>query len=132
MLAVRDHLDRVGADVEVVLVTFTTAVHAARYVERHGLALPVLLDPDRSVYRSYGLGRGTTARVWSPRVVHRYYQIIRRNGFGDLQRATEDTRQLGGDFIIDPRGILTYGFWGAGPDQRPQITELSAAIQAAD
>ena len=39
-----------------------------------------------------------------------------------------DTLQLGGDFVIAPDGTLSWGFWGAGPDDRPELDDLVAAV----
>jgi hypothetical protein len=46
-----------------------------------------------------------------------------------LERPTEDTLQLGGDFVIGRDGTLVYGFWGEGPDDRPTVDQLFDAVQ---
>lgn len=56
--------------------------------------------------------------------MRRYLQILGNGGWTNLERPTEDTLQLGGDFVIDASGTLTYGFWGEGPDDRPSVDEL--------
>lgn len=61
-------------------------------------------------------------------MVARYVEIFRSNGPSRLKRATEDTLQLGGDFIINPDGTLAYGYWSEGPDDRPSIDELLDAL----
>ena len=68
-------------------------------------------------------------RVWGWRMVLRYAEIIRADGFSGLRRPTEDTLQLGGDFLVDANGTLIYGFWGEGPDDRPEVDELIAALR---
>jgi len=125
---VRDRLDELGPDTEVVLVTFTTDDRAERYADAHRLPFPVLVDESRSVYRAYGLGRGSMARVWGVRAARRYVEILRRDGLAGLRRPTEDTLQLGGDFVVAPDGTIAYGFWGAGPDDRPTVDELIDAV----
>lgn len=134
MVAVRDRLDEF-ADLEeqravVALVTFSDPDLLDGYRDHHGLPFPVLTDPERAVYRRYGLGRGTTARVWGWRAAKRYWELIRANGLGSLHRPTEDTLQLGGDFVIGPDGVLAYGFWGEGPDDRPDVAELVDAVRS--
>lgn len=130
MVAVRDQLERFGPDTVVVLATFTEPQHIDAYLERRPLPFPVLIDADRSTYRAYGLGRGTVRRVWGARMAKRYLEIFREQGFERPPRATEDTLQLGGNFIIDPQGTLIYGYWGEGPDDRPEVDDLVAAIDA--
>ena len=123
----RDRLDDLGDSTDVVLITFTDPAQLAAYRDRHALPFPVLVDADRSTYRAYGLGRGSVARVWGLRAARRYARILRRGGLRELRRPTEDTLQLGGDFVVAPDGTLAFGFWGAGPDDRPDIDHLVAA-----
>lgn len=129
MNAVRDHLDDFGSDTDVVLITFATQPNLAPYLERHDLPFPVLTDPDLTAYNAFGIGRGTIRRVWGWRMVRRYIEIYREQGFEKPGKATEDTLQLGGNFIVDPEGILIYGYWGEGPDDRPAIQELIDTVE---
>jgi alkyl-hydroperoxide reductase/thiol specific antioxidant family protein len=126
---VSDRLDEFGDDTAVVLVTFTDATNLADYTSNHELPFPVLIDRDRQAYRAYGLGRGTIRRVWGLRAARRYLEIFRTAGLSGLARPTEDTLQLGGDFVIAPDGTLVYGFWGDGPDDRPLVDELIEAVR---
>lgn len=132
MVAVRDRLDRLGHDTVVVLVTFTTVENLADYSSNLDLAFPVLVDADRACYRAYGLGRGRLLRVYGRRVLKQYLDIVRSDGLSGLRRPTEDTLQLGGDFVIDRTGKLSYVFRGEGPDDRPSVDELVEAIELAD
>lgn len=88
---------------------------------------PVLVDSDRSSYREWGLRRATFAGVWlDPAVWKQYWRLLRS---GERIRALgKDTRQLGGDFIVDPQGVIAY----ARPqhrDDRPPVGRLLAAIE---
>jgi hypothetical protein len=125
---VRDHRDELGAEVEIVVVAFTGIGNVDRYIEVNDVAFRLLIDPERRGYQAYGLGRGSRRRVYGWRSARRYFQIYRDRGLADIHHATEDTLQLGGDFVVDPQGILTYGFWGTGPDDRPAVSELVAAV----
>lgn len=127
----RDRLNELGTDTEVVLVTFTTPERVDAYIDRTELPFTVLLDPDRASYRAYGLGRGSVTRVWGWRAAVRYWEIIRRGALGRLHKPTEDSLQLGGDFVIGPTGTLAWGFWSEGPDDRPSVDQLIAAVDAA-
>ncbi len=127
----RDRLDHFDAGTVVVLVTFTDRNELASYRSRHELPFPLLLDPDRTVYRAYGFGRASARRVWSIGTLRQYASILRRDGVDALERPTEDTRQLGGDVVIAPDGTLAWGFWSAGPDDRPSVDELVAEVRAA-
>jgi len=123
--------ERLPADVELVLLTFTTADLLDEYQERRELSVPILIDGNRDAYAAYGLGRGSIGRVWGWATLRRYVQILRRSdrGMADLASATEDTRQLGGDFVIAPDGRLTWGYWSEGPADRPFVHEVLDALE---
>ncbi len=142
----RDRLDELGSDTEVVLVTFTKPDNIDGYQAINQLPFPILIDPDRAVYRAYGLGRGSVWRIWGPKAAKRYLEIARSDGWAKTWRhirsgsggadvgsdpgsgGPEDTLQLGGDFIVGPDGTITYAFNGDGPDDRPSVDELIAAL----
>ena len=132
MLAVRDRLADFGPDTSVALVTFSSGARLADYVDHHALPFPVLTDPDRSTYHAFGLERGTRRRVWGWRSARAYFEIIRRDGFGGLRLPEEDPLQLGGDFVIGPDGTIAYAFRGEGPDDRPGVDVLVAAVRDLD
>jgi hypothetical protein len=126
--------ERLDDNADLVLLTFTTADLLDEYQERRGLSVPILSDGNRDVYAAYGLGRGSIVRIWGWATLRSYAQILRRSehGLADLASATEDTRQLGGDFVIAPDGRLTWGYWSESPADRPSVNEvLDAAEQAA-
>ena len=126
----RDRLADLGASTAVALVTFTDPSTLAAYRDEHALAFPVLRDPDRTLYRAYGLGRGRLRRIWNLAVARRYVEVLRDHGLRALRRPVEDTRQLGGDFVLAPDGTLAWGFWSEGPDDRPSVDEIVAAVRA--
>jgi len=126
---VSDRLDELGTVTTVAMITFTDTDNLARYQTANPIPFPVLVDPDRATYRAYGLGRGSVRRVWGWRATRRYLEIFREKGLHGLRRPTEDTLQLGGDFIIAPDGTLAWGFWGEGPDDRPSVDEIIAQLQ---
>lgn len=127
----RYRLDEFDSDTVTALVTFTAPEHLAAYAATNNLPFPILVDPGRDTYRAFGLGRGSVARVYGWRVARRYLEILRADGLSGLARPTEDTLQLGGDFVIGPDGTLVYGFWGDGPDDRPSVDDLITAVERA-
>jgi len=125
--------ERLDDSAELVLLTFTTAELLDGYQQRRDLSVPILIDGNRDVYAAYGLGRGSIGRIWGWATLRRYAQILRRSDHGitDLASATEDTRQLGGDFVITPDGRLGWGYWSEGPADRPFIHEVLGAVDQA-
>ena len=125
----RDRLVELGTTTRVVLITFTDPDNLVAYQQQNDLPFPVLVDADRSTYRAYGLGRGSVWRVWGTKAAKRYVEIFRTDGLSGLRKPTEDTLQLGGDFIVGPDGKITYIFQGDGPDDRPEVDDLIHALE---
>lgn len=121
----RDQLDRFG-DAHIAAVTFANQERLAAHREHLGLPFPLLADPDRSIYRQFQLGRTSLRHVYNPGTLLLYARLLRHGR--KLRRPTEDTRQLGGDFVIDRTGQLIQGFWPRSPDDRPSVDQLVAAI----
>lgn len=127
--AVSARSDELGGGTSVALVTFGDLGRLAEYDARTDYRFPILRDPNRATYRAYGLGRGSVARIWGPRAAARYVSLFRTERRLPRRGPTDDTLQLGGDFVIGPDGSLVFGFWGAGPDDRPSVDQLIQAIQ---
>lgn len=117
-----------GQSTRLALVTFTTTDQLDRYRQVTPTAFPVLLDQDRAAYRAYGLGRGSRTRVWGWRAARRYAELLAAGGIRRLRRPTEDTLQLGGDFVVAPDGTLAWSHHGAGPDDRPSVDEIVEVV----
>jgi hypothetical protein len=125
---VRDRLPEFG-DAHVVAVTFASAEELPAHRAHLELPFPVLADPDRGAYRQFDLGRGTLRDIWSLGTMKMYARLLRQGR--KLRRPTQDTRQLGGDFVLDAQGRLAAGFWPASPDDRPSVDSLIEAVAAA-
>lgn len=86
-------------------------------------------DPDRSLYRAYGLDRTNFVRTWlSPRTVA-YYLRAAASG-RRIRPPRSDSRQLGGDFIIDRQGFVVFAHRSSEPADRPPVEHLIAVIRA--
>jgi hypothetical protein len=119
-------LDDFG-DATIAVVTFAGAERALAYQREALEPLPVLVDDDRTVYRAYGLGRGSTAAIWGWSTWRAYARLLRAGR--RLRRPTEDTHQLGGDFVVDRAGNLAFAFRSQAPDDRPGVDELLAVVR---
>ena len=109
----------------VLIVSFSAPLFARAWLEETGAPFTLLVDPDRSVYRSYGL-EASFWRTWSPRTLWYYARNWgRRPGW---QGSGEDLNQLGGDFIVDRAGKLCFVHRSHDPVDRPSVDDLFAAI----
>lgn len=107
-----------------VVVGFSPGPALAALADHLGLAGLVLTDPERRLYRLLGLPRAPVWRVYSPGTVARYVGWALRGR--RLQRAVEDTRQLGGDaLVVDGRVVRLWR--PSSPDDRVEPARLAAA-----
>jgi len=123
---VRDRLDDL-ADTSIAAATFAGVERLAAHREHLGLPFPLLADPERTVYRRFGLDRAPLWRVYNPGTLRLYGQLLARGR--RLRRPVDDTRQLGGDFVIDAAGRLAAAFRPRSPDDRPPVDDLVAAVR---
>jgi hypothetical protein len=130
VIAVGDHLGQLGEVLPVVVTFAHDPAQLTAYRLHLGVPFPVLADPERQLYELLGAGRGTLRDVWSPGTLVMYLRLIRRGR--RLRRPTEDTRQLGADAIVDRSGRLHRLWLPSGPDHRPPLDELVAALAALD
>jgi hypothetical protein len=124
---VSERLDEL-AGAEVVLVLFTAPRNLRGYRSRFGIRYTVATSEDRAAYRAYGLGRASILRAWGPGALRAYVHLLRRGR--RLERLTEDTFQLGGDFVVGRDGRIVYAYRSRGPDDRPPVDDLVAAVRA--
>ena len=114
--------------VRVVIVAFAEPQSLAAYQHRQRLDhLLVLADRDRRAYQAFGFGRGGVLRVWlDPRVWARYLQLMIRGRRPEV--AHEDTLQLGGDVLVDSHGRIAWIYRSRGPEDRPSVADIRAAL----
>lgn len=111
------------ADVKVV--TFDSAEMAAAYRRKFDLDWPLLLDADFELYRHYTMGKGSWWALASPHRILRYLGDIFTGSIPG--KKGKDIRQLGGDIVIDPEGIVRLFHPSKNPHDRPSpkaIVEL--------
>lgn len=132
MLRQRERIDRAG--------TAVVVVHDSAERVRSGflrdleVPYPVLIDAELRSYGGWGLGRASAARaLLSPRVALGYAR--RMLGGERLTTPGSEPLQLGGDFVVDGAGALTYAHPQSDVDDRPPVAllvrELEAAAQTA-
>ena len=124
----RDELERQGhsLDVDVAVITFGDGDRLADYRRHLDISFAVLQDEHRDSYRAYGLGRGSLRAIYRLATIRKYVQLLRAGR--KLRRPTEDTRQLGGDFVVGPDGRVRFAFRPVAPDDRPPAAAIVAAL----
>ena len=118
---------RLGA--EVLVVTQARPELLAAFLRDHPLPFLAVADPERAAYRAFGLERTTWATMLRAGVLLRYLRLILRGWRPQQVRAGEDVLQLGGDFVLDGEGRLSYAYRSAEPTDRPSVEALLHAMR---
>jgi len=116
----RDHaadFDRLN--VKIVVVTFESDVSSANYIKETTLTWPLIIDENRTLYKSYGMEDASLLDIWGPKTWLAYIKALTRGQ--KLKKSDADIRQRGGDVLIDPDGIVRMHHVGAGPGDRPGV-----------
>ena len=122
---------------DVVIVGQGEPARAARYRERQGIDVPILSDPDRSVYQAYGLLQGSTAQILfdAPDPFLRC-DFDAGMGLAASRHATDralvdDPWQLPGEFVVVTNGVIAYahryGWCEDYPDPRVHVAVIRGA-----
>jgi len=122
----RQEDELIRRNASVLVVTFGSSPLAHAWLEETKVSFPVLLDEERRVYRAYGLER-SWLRSWNLRTTWRYVQLIRA---GRHWRGIQgDSTQLGGDFIVDTKGVVRLAYRSHDPTDRHPVSALLARLQ---
>jgi peroxiredoxin len=100
----RERFEDAGA--RVVLVGHGDRDAATTFAERKALPFPLLLDPDRSAYRAYGLVPGRAVQVLGPKVVLPWLKAELSSETRQRGLKGGDFFQMPGTFVIDRGGVV--------------------------
>ncbi len=115
-----------AAGAEVAAVSFAQSKALLPYADNLRLPFPLLSDPERSAYKAYGLLRGSFWSIFGPKTVWEYVKLI---SHGRLFRGIQaDPFQLGGDFVIDGRGVVRFAYRSEEPTDRASADRLLQAV----
>lgn len=89
---------------------------------------PFLADPGRLLYARLGFRRASRRAVYNAGTLRMYADAALHGR--RIQAPVEDTRQLGGDAVVQG-GRAVRIFTPASPDDRTPVPELAAAVLAA-
>jgi peroxiredoxin len=96
------------------------------FLQRLGLAFPMIADPQRELYRMFHLTRMSPLRAADPRVLLKGFSALARgHGIGTPKG---DVLQLPGVFVIGKNGRICRAFTPADPAGHPSPGDLLAAL----
>lgn len=97
------------------------------YVEEMNLTWPLLLDEKLELYRGYGFERASLARLLGPITTLKYVWLMLS---GHLPgKKGKDIRQMGGNVLIDPEGVVRMHHQSVTPHDRPGVDEILACVR---
>jgi len=122
----KDEIDAIGG--AVILVAYDErSLLGAKMLHDLELPYPLVLDRDRVAYGAWGLGRTNLfGAMLSPSLNWRYFRLLlageRFLGFAP------DMLQLGGDFVVDPAGQVSFGYRMRNNGDRAPVATLVARL----
>jgi len=128
VLSRREEIEALGA--AVLLVAYDEpSLLEAKMLHHLELPFPLALDRNRTAYAAWGLGRTNLfGAMLSPSLNWRYFRLLlageRFLGFAP------DMFQLGGDFVIDPSGIVAFAYRMRNNGDRASVATLVEALAA--
>lgn len=116
--------------VRVLIISFSVLEAAQVWLEQTGCRFPMLLDQQRAIYRSFGLGSSFSKVMrFGCLLTYSEYGAADRD-FPDVpSRLLEDLYQMGGDFLIDQTGKVMLCHPCKTPLDRPSVDDI---LKAAD
>lgn len=114
---------------ELVVVTQSRSEHLRVRLEDDPKPFPVVCDPERQVYRDFGLLPGKAKMFLSFKVIGNYLARMLQGWRVRRPVKNEDLLQLGGDFVLDQFRHLVYAYRSADPTDRPTANQLLEAVR---
>ena len=109
------------------VITFDADFMSVAYVKKTGLPWPLLQDSEQELYNAYGMIRGSWWSIYGLPSIVRYLSLIVKGTMPG--RPGKDWRQLGGDVLIDPEGVVRLHYISEGPHDRPSVQTLLSVIE---
>jgi peroxiredoxin len=112
-------------DTMLVLVHMSSEAQAHGFFRKYGLEnVPRVSDPQRTIYRAFGLGRGSFLKLFGPKVWIRGFEagVLHRHGLG---RIVGDGFQMPGVFLIF-HGTVLRSYRHQSAADRPDYVALTS------
>lgn len=109
---------------QVVLVGLGSAEQAEQLKKEFSLTFPIVCDPQKNLYRQYGLGRGGVSSLASPAVILRGMRAMSQGYTPGIPQG--DVMQMPGVFLISTEGNILYSYYSKNASDHPAIETLLA------
>ena len=109
------------------MVSFEANFLARQYIEDTSLGWTLLVDETRDLYRAYSMLNGSFWNIWGLKTWIAYFKELRKGH--KPKESKGDVMQLGGDVLIDPKGIIRLHHVGIGPADRPTVDSIFGVMR---
>jgi peroxiredoxin len=109
---------------QIVFVGLGTPDQAEAFKKQFSLSFPIICDPGKKVYQTYGLRRGSVVRMASPALLLKGLKTLSRGHTPGMPQG--DVMQMPGVFLIDTSGNIRYAHYSKDPSDNPSIETLLA------
>ncbi len=110
----------------IVLIAFGTLPDTERWLADVCPSLCLLRDPERTVYQAFDLEH-SFLRALSPRTLLAYARWFAAGR--KMHGLQGDAAQLGGNFIVDPEGVLRLAHRSRDTLDRPSVAEILTCLR---
>jgi peroxiredoxin len=110
------------AGFNLVLVGLGTKEKAEQFREKFSLSFPIICDPERELYRQYGLKDGSVTDVASPSVLLKGLRAMSLGYRPGIPGG--NVMQLPGVFLIDTKGNIRYSYFSRDASDHPPVEDL--------
>jgi peroxiredoxin len=111
-----------GNGFQIILVGLGTFDQAEAFKKQFSISFPIICDPKKKLYQTYGLGRGSASNMVSPAFLLKGLKTLSR-GY-TLGVPQGDIMQMPGVFLIDTSGNILYSHYSKDPSDNPSIETL--------
>lgn len=112
----------------VVLVGMGAPEETAAFMSNLDISVPMISDPDRRLYRDFGLKMASIPELFLPSVAFKAISAMAQGHTVGLP--VGDIRQLPGVFIIDTGGRIVFSHVGKDAADHPDAETLLVALAA--
>ena len=109
---------------QIILVGLGTPDRAEAFKKQFSLSFPIICDPDKKLYKTFGIGRVSFLSMASPAFLLKGFKTLSRGQ--PLGIPKDDVLQMPGVFLIDTSGNIRYAHYSKDPSDNPSIGTLLA------
>lgn len=120
----KENLDRAG--LQIFLVSMGTLEEAETFRRQFEVPFPVVCDPEKALYKAYGLKGRTVSQIFSPKLFLKGLKAVGQGYLPGLSLG--DPFQLPGAFIIDVRGQIRFRYYSRDPSDYPSVEMILDAL----